>query len=144
MYRDGVNRIAIARGAADPLQETTHGVYLSIMVTARSGSEVQTGYEAAGCTGGWELFEDKPVETLARDAAERAVRMLTAARPKGGVMPVVLSSSAGGTMIHEAVGHGLEADLVRDGLSTYEGQLGQLIASLTRPSRNPSRLAESA
>jgi TldD protein len=131
-YRDGVNRIAIARGGdgcADPVEQTTHGVYLSVMVTARAGDVVQTGYEAAGCTGGWELFEERPVEQLARCAAERAVRMLTAARPRGGVMPVVLSSSAGGTMIHEAVGHGLEADLVRDGLSTYEGQIGQLIAS---------------
>jgi TldD protein len=44
-------------------------------------------------------------------------------------MPVVLSSEAGGTMIHEAVGHGLEADLAQSGLSVYSGKIGERIAS---------------
>src|SRR5262249_18533296 len=45
-----------------------------------------------------------------------------------GTMPVVLSSEAGGTMVHEAVGHGLEADLASLGLSVYHKKNGQKIA----------------
>jgi len=44
-------------------------------------------------------------------------------------MPVVLSSEAGGTMIHEAIGHGLEADLALEGLSVYANRIGEKVAS---------------
>jgi len=55
--------------------------------------------------------------------------MLKADRVRGGRMPVVLSSEAGGTMVHEAIGHGLEADLVQGGTSVYRGRIGELVAS---------------
>ncbi|HUO78145.1 MAG TPA: metallopeptidase TldD-related protein, partial [Thermodesulfovibrionales bacterium] len=57
------------------------------------------------------------------------VMMLRAGRAVGGRMPVVISSEAGGTMIHEAIGHGLEADLAQHGLSVYSNKLGQEVAS---------------
>src|SRR5660398_68440 len=56
-------------------------------------------------------------------------RALHAAKLPGGRMPVVLSSEAGGTMVHEAVGHGLEADLARRGMSVYMEKLGERIGS---------------
>ena len=55
--------------------------------------------------------------------------MLVARKAPGGKMPVVLSQEAGGTMVHEAVGHGLEADLASGGLSVYAGKMGEQIAS---------------
>jgi TldD protein len=78
---------------------------------------------------GFELFDLSPPEEVARAAAQRSLLMLKARKAPAGRMPVVLSSEAGGTMIHEAVGHGLEADLVQQGLSVYSRKVGEKVAS---------------
>jgi TldD protein len=44
-------------------------------------------------------------------------------------MTVVMAGAAGGTMVHEACGHGLEADLVQKGLSVYAGRRGEQVAA---------------
>ena len=55
--------------------------------------------------------------------------MLKARRAPAGRMAVVLSGEAGGTMVHEACGHGLEADLAQKNLSVYSGKKGTQVAS---------------
>jgi TldD protein len=100
-----------------------------IQVIAADGDVLQTGYEPVGGLMGFELFEENSFEEIAEKAAQKAVAMLSAKKAPGGRMPVVISSEAGGTMIHEAIGHGLEADLVQQGLSIYSNKIGQRIAS---------------
>lgn len=100
-----------------------------VHAVASDAEVIQTGYETAGGLTGFELFEEYSIERMAEAAARRAVMMLSAQRAPGGRMPVVISADAGGTMIHEAIGHGLEADLARAGLSVYSGKLGQQVAS---------------
>jgi TldD protein len=90
---------------------------------------VQTGYEAIGGFSGFELLDEESVEALSLKAARRAVSMLTARKAPAGRMPAVISSKAGGTMIHEAIGHGLEADLAQQGLSVFSGKLQGEVAS---------------
>jgi TldD protein len=75
------------------------------------------------------IFDENPPEAVADAAAQRAELMLDAIPAPAGRFPVVLSSSAGGTMIHEAVGHGLESDLAGKMLSVYSGKIGQKVAS---------------
>src|SRR5437867_462813 len=74
------------------------------------------------------LGEDVIVEA-ATTAARRAVQNVGAEPAPAGTYTVVLSSEAGGTLIHESVGHGLEADLNLKGLSVYAGRIGQKVAS---------------
>src|SRR5262249_6104536 len=102
---------------------------LAVSAVAAQGGELATGYEAAGGTVGLELFDDGVPERVGEVVGRRALGNLTGRRPPAGRMPVVLASSAGGTFVHEAVGHGLEADLTTQGLSIYAGRLGDRIAS---------------
>ena len=100
-----------------------------INVVASQGSLLQTGYESIGGVCGWELLDEEHWEERAYKAARLAIDMLTAQPAPAGRMPVIMSAQAGGTMVHEACGHGLEADLVHKGLSVYQGRIGQMVAS---------------
>lgn len=128
-YRDYKRYARITGGSGPEIEIHGRGIYISITVTATDGRETQTGYESIGGTAGTEIFLSERPEEMARTAAMRAVTMLGARRAPAGTMPVVLSSSAGGTMIHEAVGHGLEADLAHAGHSIYAGKTGLKVAS---------------
>ncbi|MFH1830457.1 MAG: TldD/PmbA family protein [Pseudomonadota bacterium] len=128
-YRDVVRRIWIAASDGVFSMDEQVGTLLSTHVVAGDGSVLQTGQETIGGAMGFEIFTETPPEEVADKAASRAIRMLKARPAPAGMMPVLLSSEAGGTMIHEAVGHGLEADLAGEGLSVYSNKIGQKVAS---------------
>ncbi len=129
LYADSIQKIKIANSEGYFTEEERIHTLFLIHVVAYENGIIQTGYEAVGGLKGIELFEEFLPEELSLKATNRALMMLKAGRIKGGRMPVVISSEAGGTMIHEAIGHGLEADLVQEGLSVYSGRAGEKIAS---------------
>jgi len=96
---------------------------------ASDGEDMQVGYIPAGGAFGAEKLKDFDFCEIAKASAELAVKNLYAKHAPAGKMPVVIGASAGGTMVHEAVGHGLEADLACNGQSVYAGKLGQKVAS---------------
>ena len=101
-----------------------------VKVVAQEGQIIQTGYEPLGGLVGFELFDRYDIKKIAREAAQRAVKMLFAKRAPTGEMAVVLTSAAGGTMIHEAIGHSLEADSVQKKVSpAYARMLGKRVTS---------------
>ncbi|MDP2167664.1 MAG: TldD/PmbA family protein [Thermodesulfovibrionales bacterium] len=129
LYRDSAQNVQMATSEGEVASdERIHTVSMVNVVAVEDGL-IQTGYEAAGGLMGFELFDESPLEAVALKASRRAAMMLGARRAPGGRMPVVISSEAGGTMIHEAIGHGLEADLSGQGLSVFSGKMGQEVAS---------------
>ncbi|RQW89291.1 MAG: TldD/PmbA family protein [Geobacter sp.] len=129
VYRDGRVRTQIANSLGDFIETGRTGTVFLTQVVASQGEVIQTGYEPIGGFRGFELFDATSPEEVARTAAGRALMMLSARKAPAGTMPVVISSEAGGTMVHEAIGHGLEADLAQAGMSVYTGKLGTQVAS---------------
>jgi TldD protein len=105
--------------------------YLSVIVQVVGDKDgrVESAHEVEGGYVGLEFFDTTTPESVGKEAARRVKVLLDAKPAPAGTMPVVLAAEAGGTMIHEAVGHGLEADLACNGLSVYQGKLGQQVAS---------------
>lgn len=129
IYRDSVQDVQTATSEGFITDDKRVYTLLMVQVIAGQNGIVQTGYESVGGFIGFELFDKEDIEKLSSSAAQRAVMMLSARKAPAGRMPVVISSNAGGTMIHEAIGHGLEADLAQQDLSVFSGKLGQRVAS---------------
>ena len=129
IFRDSMKEIIIANSDGEMTEDHRTGTVFMVEAVVMKGDDIQTGREPIGGAVGFEIFDDMSPEEVAHIACDRANLMLTADRAPGGTMPVVLSSDAGGTMIHEAVGHGLEADLAEKGLSVYSGKLNTQVAS---------------
>jgi TldD protein len=102
-------------------------IRLSAQVVARRDGRVETGTDTRGGHAGWELLEKDP-EGVADKAARRALTLLDAVDAPTGRLPVVVGNGFGGVLLHEAVGHGLEADAVQKDASIYAGRLGELVA----------------
>ena len=106
-------------------------IRLSAQVVARrdaaSGTRVQTGTDTRGGHAGFELLSDDP-GAVGESAARKALTLLDAVEAPSGRMAVVVGNGFGGVLLHEAVGHGLEADAVHKRASVYAGKLGHQLA----------------
>lgn len=129
VYGDVVQEVLIANNEGLWIEDQRIRTRFMVNVVASQGDLIQTGYEATGGHVGFELFDEVTPEEVAKKATNRALLMLEAKPAPAGKMTVVMDGAAGGTMIHEACGHGLEADLVQKQLSVYAGKIGEKVAS---------------
>jgi TldD protein len=104
-------------------------VRFSVRVIAESNGKRQTGSSGGGGRMGLEYFDQRSPEWHAQEAVRHAVAMLDARESPAGELEVVLAPGDSGVLLHEAVGHGLEADFNRKGTSNYTGRVGQRVAS---------------
>lgn len=128
-YADAQKEIVVAN--SDGLWISDRQTILRMMVTclARQRRISRTGSYGGGGRIGMEYFSRVPPEEIAREAARIAVVQLDAVPAPAGLMPVVIHNAWGGVLLHEAVGHGLEADFVRKKTSIYTDRVGEKVAS---------------
>ena len=128
-YAESVQDVLVANSDGTYRSDTRVRLNFALNVVAKQGDVLESGFEAVRGTRGFEMLDDKIVSEAARIAASRAVLNVGAEPAPAGTYTAVLSSEAGGTLIHESVGHGLEADLNMKGLSVYSGRIGEKVAS---------------
>ncbi len=105
-------------------------VSLWVKVIAVEGERRERGQAGGGGRTGYEVFTTQQQGLkFAERAARQALLNLSAADAPAGSMPVVLGPGWPAVLLHEAVGHGLEADFNRKGSSIFTGRLGQRVIS---------------
>ena len=128
-YGDTRQKVLIANSLGDLVFDDRTRTRFSAQVVARRGDVIQTGHETVGGSAGFELVDEEIARRVAQTAADKARIMLDSKPAPVGAMPVVLANGFGGTLFHEACGHGLEADAIAKGASIYEGKLGEVVAA---------------
>ncbi len=103
---------------------------LSVTVVVEENGRREIGGYGGGGRVGFDFFlESDRWATYSREAARQAVVKLSAVNAPAGTMTVVLGPGWPGILLHEAVGHGLEGDFNRKGVSAFAGRLGEKVAS---------------
>jgi TldD protein len=102
---------------------------MSVMAVARNDGRTESGSSSGGGRMGPEYFDRVSPEDHGREAARVALLNLDSREAPAGTMPVVLAAGDSGILLHEAVGHGLEADFNRKQTSNYSSRIGQSVAS---------------
>jgi TldD protein len=128
-FAEEIREVLVVTSDGKMVRDTQPLVRFGIRVIAEKNGKRQEGSSGGGGRTTMGYFEGKSPEWHARQAAELALRMLDAEEAPAGQMEVVLAPGDSGILLHEAVGHGLEADFNRKGTSNYSGQVGKEVAS---------------
>ncbi len=130
-YADNLRQVMVANSDGALTLDRQPLARLSISALAReNGGPPQRGHSGGGGRIELDYFlKEKTPEQYATEAAREAVVMLGAVDAPAGESVVVLGPGWPGILLHEAVGHGLEADFNRKGVSAFSGRIGQKVAS---------------
>lgn len=127
---DSISFIQIATSEGRLLRDARPMMRFTASVIAERNGNRQAGISSGGGRIGNEYFRDKmsPAEH-GREAARQAVLLLGALDAPAGPMELILAPAESGILLHESVGHPLEADFLRKGTSAYTGRIGDKVAS---------------
>lgn len=74
------------------------------------------------------FYTPERLQRIVTEAVGRTTVLFEAIQPPAGEMPVVLGAGASGILLHEAIGHGMEADFNRKNISIYSDRIGKPVA----------------
>ncbi len=128
-YYDQVRSRVIANSEGLYLRDELPLLFFIVQTMSDDGTNRHMSRERISEHSGFELFEKETPESVARRAARESIAMLDAEDAPAGMMDVVMENGWGGVLIHEAVGHPLEADNIARGIGAFTGKVGQKVAT---------------
>jgi len=130
-YADSLRQVLVANSDGVLSFDRQPMARMGVGVLARQGEgSPQRGYSGGGGRVALDFFlNEKTPEYFAHEAARQAIVQLDAVPAPAGEMTVVLGPGWPGILLHEAVGHGLEADFNRKKVSAFSDRIGQQVAS---------------
>lgn len=128
-YSDGEINEIFMNSDGSHIQTITSKVRMALNSSATDGEIIQFGHGSIGGVKGFEVIEETDIESFGRNIGQKAVRLLEAEAAPSGKFPVIADPELTGVLIHEALGHAVEGDLILQNDSILKGKMGEMIAS---------------
>ena len=128
-YADSEVNELFMNSEGSEVQVKTSRVRMALNASATDGKIIQFGHGSIGGVKGFEVIADTDIEEFARGIGKKAVRLLDAKPAPSGKFPVIADPELTGVLIHEALGHAVEGDLILQNDSILKDRIGTQIAS---------------
>jgi TldD protein len=128
-FAESFREILVASSDGRVAHDVQPMMRFGISAVAEANGRRESGQSGGGGRMTLAYFDDRSPEFHARRATAQALTLLDARPAPAGKLEVVLGPGDSGILLHEAVGHGLEADFNRKGTSNYTGKIGEVVAS---------------
>jgi TldD protein len=128
-YYDEVRGRVIATSEGAYITDELPLLFFIVQTLSEGNGTRHMGRERLSRHSGFEMFDQVKPEAVARACARESIAMLEAKDAPAGRMDVVMQNGWGGVLVHEAVGHPLEADNIARKIGAFTGKLGQKVAS---------------
>jgi TldD protein len=128
-YGDELRRILVIGSDGTFATDFQPLARMNVFCIAKAGETSSRGSSGGGGRVSLDFFQqEKTPEYFAHEAARQAIVQLDAREAPAGEMEVVLGPGWPGILLHEAIGHGLEADFNRKKTSAFAGLIGKKVA----------------
>ncbi|MCX7974912.1 MAG: TldD/PmbA family protein [Candidatus Aminicenantes bacterium] len=128
-YYDEIRGRVIANSEGLYIFDELPLIFFTVQTLGVGNNTSHLGRERISRRCGIELFDEIKPEDVARTCARESVAMLEAKEAPAGKMDVVVQNGWGGVLVHEAVGHPLEADNIAKGIGIFVGKMDKKVAS---------------
>jgi len=128
--QDQIQYVTVVNSEGLMISDTRPLIKLACLAIAEKEGKREYGFSGGGGRVGLEYFRNelRPSE-IGKEAARESLNLLEAVEAPAGEMPVVLSPGHSGVLVHEAVGHLLEADLNRKKTSIFWNKMGKKVGN---------------
>ena len=128
IYMDGVSNYIFINSFGSKIKQNLSYLRLLNMVYSQKAGVTQRSVNSVGGLGGFEIVSTEKAENLSEKTAQESIKLLDAKSPIGGQFSIIADPKLAGTLIHEALGHACEADLVLSKESILKEKMNKEIA----------------
>ena len=129
VIRDGTSIIMLVRADGRLVEDWRPSTMAYVQCTVEENGKRESNYYNVAARAGLEYYDEARQERLVNESVNRAIFQLGASAPPAGEFPVVLAAGPSAILLHEAIGHGLEADFNRKNISIFSSKMNQRIAN---------------